>query len=728
MDWKDEMNEAIDALQKLVSDEGQLKPKTKGWKKEICSEMKFRQIDVPDSLNLLFPDSLRPPVARAETIGSGDSSDPRTHNSPLSGLQDDAHVDSGVTSFPSLGSPLLDSTRNEGSQKVAADASTSLQSNPPGASETSPRPETLGDSSTIPFPDSSADGSLMSLDFLGALREDEELFFPETLYVRKSMRLVSSLFSQDDIESPKPTKTRTVLLGSPGVGKSILFFLAALVRSRRGMTIYYRKTESTGENLSVFVMFPGQGNKVNVLFTRGAEDEDVPSLYSVDKFLKKLLSISRKHYWTYVDGPRHDAHEDNLLRKKYDYLCTSGGHPPLKSEQEHGGRMWVLDAWTKEEGIEALTKFGHPDDRAREAYWVCGGSIRDMLKAIDNTTHRKQKINLSLKYFIDNEVLAEESSMVTERRQGANDRLRRMFRATFCASTAEMAIIQLVDSEYALKKMREKIPLGKFFDAYKLGVTIDGRAIQGLLFECIIHRWFATTLPSGIKKICWSTGTGDEGVAQLVERDVYWVPSICNFPAIDSAVVIGDTIHALQITIRDDHPFTVHTFKTKFVDKVKATFKNLRSVVVYLVVPKGTEVEDEAKKITDNLRKPLRQSERLKQKGQDANEVAPKGTEVDTESKDSDMERGEEGAEVDTESDELAEALNEVTLQDKHRKRNDPALPDLTYRCVPFHVDVTTIDSIGESLGRLSFLSRANAPPGQQRIDATVRMDDAGKT
>jgi hypothetical protein len=377
------------------------------------------------------------------------------------------------------------------------------------------------------------------------------------------MRFIADLFFKDAQE--EPTETRTVLLGSPGVGKSILCFLAALIRSQRDIIIFYRKVTDTGERLSVFVMFPCQGNTVNVLYTRGSKDENKKlSLQDVDEFLKNLLEISRAHYFAFVNGP-HWKDNLNTLEKDYDYLCTSGGHPPFKPSDEEGSRMWVLDAWTEEESMDALTALGRPHDKAKDAYWLCGGSIRDMLSAVKDSGTRKERIDQNLSFFRDNDLLAERSTIVIDRSEGVRDRLRRMFRDPAGTSTKVMRIVQLVDSEYAAKVLRNTITLEKFFGAYNLAVTIKDRTAQGVFFECVIHRWFDGATRSPIEKICWSSGSGDDGVAEFVESNVYWIPSISNFPAIDSAVVIGDTLHALQITIRDDHPFCMATFKRKFV-------------------------------------------------------------------------------------------------------------------------------------------------------------------
>jgi hypothetical protein len=63
----------------------------------------------------------------------------------------------------------------------------------------------------------------------------------------------------------EPYVSRTFLIGSPGVGNSVLFFLAALYRARDKVTIYYRRRES-GAASSVFIM-------ILVLFTKNLSND-----------------------------------------------------------------------------------------------------------------------------------------------------------------------------------------------------------------------------------------------------------------------------------------------------------------------------------------------------------------------------------------------------------------------------------------------------------------------
>jgi hypothetical protein len=124
--------------------------------------------------------------------------------------------------------------------------------------------------------DSQADDSLESrtidMSFLDPLRdaEEEKFLVPDKIYVRDCMRRVFSLFHEDAVQVPRrrPSKAYSAaLIGSPGVGKSILFFLAALDQACTSNVVYYRRVGA--EAASVFVMTPdGDGSRVRIWFAR----------------------------------------------------------------------------------------------------------------------------------------------------------------------------------------------------------------------------------------------------------------------------------------------------------------------------------------------------------------------------------------------------------------------------------------------------------------------------
>jgi hypothetical protein len=170
-----------------------------------------------------------------------------------------------------------------------------------------------------------------------------------------------------------------------------------------------------------------------------------------------------------------------------------------------------------------------------------------------------------------------------------------MFRDTTNTDTERMDALQVVDSSYVLRRLCEKLDLEPFFKAYKLSQNVKVESAQGLYFEKIVHQWFLKYSKRAdsnhpIQEVCFSTGNTDECVCQLSKPNMYWVPSVSNFPTIDSALVLNNTLFAFQITIQFSHGFDEKKFESSFVKPVKKTFQNqlggkgITQVVVVFVV------------------------------------------------------------------------------------------------------------------------------------------------
>jgi hypothetical protein len=442
--------------------------------------------------------------------------------------------------------------------------------------------------------------SRINLNFLDGLKVPDDSFIPDSLYVRTCMRNVVDLFLRDTLNNVDVHKFRTVLIGSPGVGKSILFFLAALFNSRRKGAIYYRVALESEKEISVFVIFPHEGNEVDVLFTRSLDSIAVENvgngtLSVFHSNLVQLLNVSRKAYHIYLDGPLHND-EKYTLAKSYEYFCTSGGYPPPKSGGLGKLRLWVLDGWTKEEALVALAgndEFGdvvHPD-QVKNAFRLCGGNIREIIMTLSGPAGEREvrnKLDIAIGRTLKSEVkLALES---TTRSDLTGDRVRTMFRLPESNDGNVMKAIHVVDSQYILNRLRQTLDVGQFVESYRFGESLNNRALQGLHFEVAVHQYFENTA-FGTIEFHRSAGTAKQGVAELVSPNVYWVPSIPNFPNIDSAIVWGGTLHVLQMTIKRKHGFKLKTFAHKFVTPVRSKVLFQNQVSFHIVVPNGSSFD-----------------------------------------------------------------------------------------------------------------------------------------
>lgn len=91
-------------------------------------------------------------------------------------------------------------------------------------------------------------GTIDLQEVLRPVFADGDTFFPKAVYVREEMCLVFAELIKSD------RKRKQILIGSPGVGKSVLLFLVAMYRTLKENKpgCFIRKTRDTEELTSVF--------------------------------------------------------------------------------------------------------------------------------------------------------------------------------------------------------------------------------------------------------------------------------------------------------------------------------------------------------------------------------------------------------------------------------------------------------------------------------------------
>lgn len=446
------------------------------------------------------------------------------------------------------------------------------------------------------FTQQSDQGRLIDMSFLDPLRSEiaERFLIPSTAYVRDCMRMIFALFLEDIESNKKAGAKNAVLIGSPGVGKSILFFLAALYQAQRRPIVYHRITKTEDEKASLFFVAPEGDGKIRVWFTRNMDEEAIQDITGMRFDIERELDIRREDYYVYIDGP-NQVDENYLMKGRYDYFCTSGGFRRYK-KTERGKRLWILDGWTREEAIDGLEALGHDKAKAAEVYWLCGGNIRDLLAACVSMEPIREELDLVVdQQGIESIKLA---LLSTERRADplSPDSLRTMFLSKEQQQRSNsnwkgvMHAVQIVDSEYALDRLANKMTVEAFLESYRFCLNYGMQAGAGNFFERIIHQSVMSLKRSPVKSVCWSVGKTAESFRQLDDSGIYWIPSVSNFVSIDSALAHHHTLYSFQMTIKDRRDFNVVAFRSKFANIAKKALSanaKIDTLVVYVVVPEG---------------------------------------------------------------------------------------------------------------------------------------------
>jgi hypothetical protein len=179
-----------------------------------------------------------------------------------------------------------------------------------------------------------------------------EKFLPESIYVRKEMCDVFAELTREKRDE------KQILIGSPGVGKSILLFLVALYRAltEDKPCCFIRKTRYSHELTSVFVFVKNtsaEAGTLTVYYNRSVSKSKTPESILGEmsgQFPIALWSIIVGDVLLFLDG-LHEGDTDLLL--PHHYLSTSGGHDTPQGEASVSSLV-VLGGWQKEALIKGF--------------------------------------------------------------------------------------------------------------------------------------------------------------------------------------------------------------------------------------------------------------------------------------------------------------------------------------------------------------------------------------
>ena len=455
-------------------------------------------------------------------------------------------------------------------------------------------------------------------------------------------------------ELTKANRTfQQVLIGSPGVGKSVLLFIVALYQAavKKVRVIYVRKTTVPEEDTSAFLIEPESSNadtkKVSVRFAREIDVEhsvkDVEA-YIVDSYTQsshnehKRLKVQQKAL-LFVDGVNEG--DPDLGFKKYNYLCTSGGHDGPKSEQQHSLSIVILNAWEKEtlklavmgslkllppspqhvartqaqmdapvqvpaagvtttneqvpvsqapttprrQDLQSIES-NESDLKFEETYFHTGGRIREAIAFLRDPENWVKRARAMLER-VD---LAEAKLAVTDQKSGGSknslDRLRTIFKAA-----EHFGAYQIVDSQFYSRELRKRLGPEPSLHAYIYAMDRNLKSAAGCHFEELMHECFKHNAPKTVNHVIQAEGSGAEGVRQLTEACSYWIPSTPNFANIDAAFVDKQKkLWCIQYTVSKTHAFNSTTFRTKFLRPLRQVIEyNDAEIGLIFAVPKQVD-------------------------------------------------------------------------------------------------------------------------------------------
>lgn len=408
-------------------------------------------------------------------------------------------------------------------------------------------------------------------------------FLPKTLYVREETQVVFRELVG------KPVGKKHVLIGSPGVGKSVLCFLAALYMAavKEKKIVYVRWPRE--DHPTVFLILPGQNGSTTVQIGSRTFRRIQYSLEDIARSALDFGYEDNSEEWGYfLDGPK-EKEVDQLVDFDY-FLCTSGGYSTPSDAERTRINIAVMSGWNERDLIAALVATQKVTAAgAKKVYAECGGRMRLALDYLKDEAATITWANFVVADLADGPCSLAVSESESRTSFDNKDRIRTMFRSTSGIP------VQIVDSQYLLSRLRDRLNIDVLRKAYRVAQAIDSGAMMGVLFEEIMHNWFHRVKPDPVARVERPPRgvTGNDSIAYLSEPLVYWTPSIPNFANIDAAFVDNQAIlHCIQYTVSDSHDFNPKTFDTDFVLKLKKIFtQGFLGIVLYFAVPAGVRFD-----------------------------------------------------------------------------------------------------------------------------------------
>ncbi|KAG2796310.1 hypothetical protein PC129_g17036 [Phytophthora cactorum] len=384
--------------------------------------------------------------------------------------------------------------------------------------------------------------------------------FPEWFYVRKETIDIIKVF-----EAQMKANLNTVLIGTPGVGKSMLvvlfaFYIALLQKKR---VVLFRKQK--GKGFSMLYL-----------------DAEKKNCWRMDDALIEDLYLHRQYFMgaeLCLDGLRYNDVESHFgMMGKFRLLATSAQYP-LKDDDLVVIRECLVPFWSLSDLNAIGTHREWPEHENKDRYFYSGGNLRAFLSG---EGHAGTSIDKAIRRVVPND-----AELLNTQYGGAS-------------YLSDRHWICVITSEYALRQLGKIVKPSYYEELWSKGRMLGDDGLMGIAFENYVH-----TLARDGKKIelqvraydrvkarqhtyvalefeakaCRNDGIDatecDAAMKRLASSsDDYWYPSRRSLDTIDSVAKLNmggqpNMVGLIQITKSDKH-----TIDSNAVDKYAGFFPN----------------------------------------------------------------------------------------------------------------------------------------------------------
>jgi hypothetical protein len=398
--------------------------------------------------------------------------------------------------------------------------------------------------------------------------------FPSAILVREEMKSAWSVLIDEIVTQ----QSKLALVGSPGVGKSILTVLLCFYLARELQMPVFLARKLYGESGvrgEVAICIEPAGSVV----AYPSRPTDVLDLsYPLQDFGRRMEKSQR--LLVVLDGWTQAEMVGDMQRGfgGFDLLATPAQYYP-SSRDVH--MPLLLPAWNDDDLASLWGRFGPTvtdSPTFEDQLYYSGGSARELLRPIVDLRRRIDRTIASL----DKRACG---GLLSERVDGYATGLDTV-RRCYLANTRPEANLEptqrqyMLDSAYALKLLSTAAPLDVYESSLTLAVA-RGPVHYGLIFEALVHQLFrvpnmCTTfhvqhgaradiyesidLGTDIRAECSGVNEA-EAMYQLGNLDVgtnqgtYWHPDFPRFSVVDAVffATASKTVFFMQMTVAKEH-------------------------------------------------------------------------------------------------------------------------------------------------------------------------------